>query len=136
MRTRAAGRGSEGEHDGVRWRVEDGLLRIEMEGWKALALASQAADRIKELARNELHCAEDFHLIHRLSRMAHELTADSRVTNMDKKDVACLYELRHDSSTECLLKVFNETRQLVRATEGSIVTADHFAKSLYAVMTD
>jgi hypothetical protein len=127
----------EGEESGTTWRVNEGLLEMEIQDWRAGQLVELLAQQIRKYSRKEAASASDFKAVHRSARMCYELLLDKRLTMVDSADAQILYDLPLDDKTEWLNRILNKVRLGLRNTgDISIVAADHFAKAVDVVMKD
>ena len=76
--------------DGFRYRIIDGLLSLHLGHYECNQLVEAIATLIRKLTREEIISPSDFAKIHRLSRIAYELTNSLIVTSVDKTDIKIL----------------------------------------------
>jgi hypothetical protein len=124
---------------GVEYCLRGGLLDIQLQPHQARDLIDHLKECIKRLARqesnNEAFEKHTYVAIHRMSRMCWELRTQNRITGIDKLEGELLYEVPQEEKFEWVFQIFNGLRHRLRATDCSIVVADHVAKSIEDIMT-
>ena len=125
----------EGHEGNTTWRVRNGLLEMEVEGYKSKSLVHLLTLRIRHMTWGDSVTSISYKNIHRIARMCYELSLENRLTMIDRDDAQVLYEVDLSEATEWLNKILNQTRLILRKTgDVSIVTADHFAKDLHGLV--
>ena len=124
-----------GEACGVRYCLRNGLLDVQLQPHQAIDLLEFFKQRMKVLARDDQNVPSQFMWIHRYARMSYELVTGSRITGIDKLEAEFLYDAPQEEKFEWIFKILNGLRDQIRATECSIVVADHVAKSIEDIMT-
>ena len=131
-----------GEFDGVRYKVEDGLLEMKIPTWRAKSIISILSDLTRRFSRKEKATSEDFLAVHRISRMCYELSLEGvdpetrTVSMVDREEADILWGVPVDWSTEWIWKILGGLPALRKTGDVSIIVADHFAKSVEIIHED
>jgi hypothetical protein len=120
---------------GVKYRLHNGLLDLEVQRNQADDVIEFFKERMKTLSRIEKSDQAQFIWIHRMSRMCWELMTESRLSLVDHLDAALLYEVPQDVKFEWIFRILNPIRASLRTVSCTIVVADHVAKSIDDIMT-
>ena len=120
---------------GVKYKLHNGLLDLELQQHQAGDVVAFFKQRMKELARMDGSEQSQFRWIHSMSRMCWELVTAQRITGMDHTEAELLYEVPQDAKFEWVFRLLNPIRTSLRAVSCSIVVADSVAKSIDDIMT-
>jgi hypothetical protein len=119
---------------GDEFHVVDGYLDINPSESNLPALLEVIHFMMKTNIRREDFESMNAYCVHRLSRMYLELAYDKRITMISQEDIEVFASIPPNEYNSDLLAILRHFHRKVRSDGGSIIIADHIAKSITDVM--